>query len=241
MNSILKSPIVNSLVIIGGLIIIGLILRSPLEQMLAAIFPPPSASIITSPTIVQQVQPLGQLVTYRMPFAKANISVIVRYGAVNICRIGALHTAEGIVEAGVDLQQITVDSIRFDEASNTYFIQLPSPQITSCSLDPMNVVQYHTFGEVPVTCPADMDEIRRMASYVAVNEFRDTALDIGILEEAEVQARQVIQGFVSSLTNASVEISFAANDEAAILPASCRPQVPGEWVYSEISGDWRKP
>jgi len=200
----------------------------------------PTMRTYTSSAIVQQVQPLGQLVTYRMPFAKANIEVIVSYGVANVCRIGALHTAEGLVEAGIDLQQLNPESISFDSTTNTYQIKLPAAQITSCSLDPMNVVQYHTFGEVVVACPADMDEIRRMASYVAINDFRDAALEIGILEEAQGQARQVIQSFVQGLTGATVEISFEQTPDQSVLPGSCEPNPPGNWIYEAETKEWRQ-
>jgi hypothetical protein len=240
MFRLLKSPVVVALVIMGGLWAFGSAFRTEIGDAIAAVFPLPSASVVSSSTIIREAQTLGQLVTYEMPFAKANIQVIVRYGVANICRIGALHTAEGRVEAGVDLQQLDVESMRYDAATNTYHIQLPAPTITDCSIDPLSVVQYHTFGEVPITCPADMDEIRRLASFVAINDFRAAALETGILEESRSQAAAVIRGLVEGLTDGAVEITFAPAPAQSTLPASCRPNPPGNWAYDPQTQDWRQ-
>lgn len=200
---------------------------------------PVSASVISLPTIAQRVQPLGQLTTYRMPFAKGGIEIVIQYGVANICRIGAFHVVQGAIEAGIDLENIDSADVQYDEATNTYTLLLPSPTITNCTIDPMATQQYHNFGITPA-CPADLDEMRRLASYVAIRDFHAAALELGILDDAKTQAQMVLRNFLGTLTNANVVIEF---DESigASSATECNPNPPGRWVFNEEKSSWQIP
>jgi hypothetical protein len=96
---------------------------------------PPTAKVFSTQTIVNGIQPMGQLVSVSAQLAKADIYVGVKQGALNACGFSANHVAQGTVEAGIDLAQISDGDIVFDEKSNTFTITLPAPQLTSCRID----------------------------------------------------------------------------------------------------------
>ncbi|KXK53172.1 MAG: hypothetical protein UZ13_00904 [Chloroflexi bacterium OLB13] len=198
---------------------------------------PPTSQIASTQTIFQGIRSLGQLVTVKVEVAKAGIDVVTHYGIANVCRVGASHVAQGTIEAGIDLGAVTAEDIVFDEASSTYTIRLPAARLTGCYLDPIATQQYRSFGTSPV-CWIDSDEMRRLASYVAINEFRDDALEGGILLDAQRQADVVITSFVRALTSKEVKIEFQTGQNE--LPVSCQPEPPGLWYFEESSGLWRK-
>lgn len=198
----------------------------------------PSAQIKSSQTMFQSIKSLGQLVTLRAEVAKSGIEVITRYGVANICRIGANHVAQGTIEGGIDLSLVVPENIIFDEKTDSYIIQLPSARLTGCYIDPVSTQQYNTWGAT-AACPMDFDEMRRLASYVAINEFRDDAIEGGFLIEAQVHAESVVTNFVMALTGKNVIVEFLPRENS--MPLSCTPNPPGQWKYDSDSGLWSKP
>lgn len=226
------------LVIVGGVVAL-LASGFNLGGFLNRIFMPGSITNFDTPTIIRSIEPLGELVSMRVQVAKADISVNLRYGVGGVCNITAKHVAEGTIEAGVDLRGVGPEDVVYDELTDTYTITLPPPRLTSCTIDPVSMQQYSVTGDIPVTCPADRDEMRRFASYLAIQSFRNDALEGGILNQARTQASLVLTSFIESLTNSTVRIVFAGGE--APLPASCSPNPPGGWVFDSQSGRWVKP
>ncbi|GIL09362.1 MAG: hypothetical protein BroJett033_8730 [Chloroflexota bacterium] len=208
---------------------------------------PASASVIDTPSIINSVLPLGQLVTVNAQLAKADIRVVVRGGMLNSCSFNADHVAVGAVEAGVDLSQLDNSAAHYDETTETYYLTLPVPHLTSCRIE--FIRQYNRSF---TTCPVDWDEARLLANYTALDDFRNTAIEGGILERAEREARIVMESFVRALTQKNVVVMFARNGtqldatnepmdtRATNLPPSCVPQAPQGWLYIEQDRAWRK-
>jgi hypothetical protein len=164
--------------------------------------------------------------------AKADIFVGVQQGALNACGFGANHVAQGTIEAGIDLTQITESDVSYSNAMDTYTLTLPPPQLTSCRVD--FIRQY---DRTTTACSVDWDEARLLANYTSLLEFRDDALEGGILNRAEQEARLVLGNFVELLTQSNVEINFRALD-GITMPSSCQPEVPQGWVLNSEIGQW---
>lgn len=196
----------------------------------------PTGNVFSTQTIVQSIKPLGYLTSLRVQMAKADILVNIRYGAANVCNIWANHVAQGSIEAGIDLSGIRPEDITFDAERNLYHLILPSAQITSCSLDPVATQQYASGGITPL-CPANTDEIRRLASYEALIEFRNDAVENGILQQAQSQGEIVISNFIRALTGKDVEIEFRSPTQL-IFPQSCMPEPPSPWFFNEQENRW---
>jgi hypothetical protein len=196
---------------------------------------PPIATIYSTQTLVTGVQPLGQLVSVSSQLAKADIGIGIQQGTLNSCGFAANHVAQGAIEAGIDLTQITEDAITYNAATNTYTLHLPAPQLTSCRID--FIRQYDRSF---TTCAVDWDEARLLANYKALVDFRDDALEGGILSRAQQEAKLVIGNFVKLLTNGNVEIIFDDSARNA-FPPSCTPEIPAGWVVDERTQQWTKP
>ncbi len=200
----------------------------------SALNPPTVARTTSTQTIVNSVQPLGQLVSISAQLAKAEIDIGIQQGGLNACGFGASHVAQGTIEAGIDLSRISEGDIVFDATNDTYTVRLPAPQLTSCRMD-----YIRQYNRTTTVCAVDWDEARLLAQYDALNDFRDDALEGGILERARREAQLVVSNFVYALTGSAVNITFQES-ENPILPPSCVPEVPQGWSLDLVSQTWIK-
>ena len=227
-------------VIIGALIFFtGSTLTSVLGSVgglvgLDQINQPAVVTVVPSQTIVQGIQPLGQLVSVSVQMAKAGVFVGVGQGMLNACGFSANHAVQGAVEAGIDVMQITEEDVRYDDARDVYILTIPSPQLTSCRVDMID-----QYDESFSTCNPDWDGVRQLAQYQALVDFRDDAIEGGILNRAEAETRFVLANFVRSLTGRTVEVVFET-PETPIYPPSCNPEIPAGWRFDPTNGHWTK-
>lgn len=223
------------LVILLAPLLLGLTSVNNMLGGIGTIFnaPPPRASINTSQTLVQGIQPLGQLVSVSAQLAKADISVGIQQGVLNTCGFSANHVAQGAVEAGINLTGITEDDVRYDEASNTYFVTVPAPQVTSCRVD-----YIRQYDRSATACNVDWDEARLLASYTALIDFRDDAIEGGLLNRAETETRLVLGNFIGTVTGSNVQIIF--DETTQPLPPSCQPPSPTGWFIDPATGGWTR-
>ena len=196
--------------------------------------PPQEATVISTQTIVQGIQPMGQLVSVSAQLAKADVQVNVTQGALNACGFGANHVVQGTVEAGIDLIGISEDDLSYDAERETYVLVVPAPQLTSCRVD-----YIRQYGGSFTTCPVNWDEARVLANYMALTSFRDDAIEGGILDRAELETRLVLGNFVRMVTGHPVEIVFQ-EPETPVTPPSCLSQPPQGWTYNQDTNVWRK-
>lgn len=134
------------------------------------------------------------------------------------------------------MDNIQPQDISFNAVTDTYTLVLPPAQLTSCYLDAVATEQYDFGGATPV-CPANSDEMRRLASYEALNQFRDDAVENGILDQAESASETVLSNFIRALTGKNVVIVFQDAATSAI-PQSCAPEPPGTWRYNVEQDRW---
>ncbi|GEM_PF-1062801 len=196
---------------------------------------PSTAEIISGRTLVNSIQPLGQLVTISTELAQADIRVEVEQGVINSCGHSAHHVAEGVIEAGVDFTLITPDNISYTEVGNAYTITVPYPRITSCRIEYIRQYQASSnFG-----CSPNWDEVRVLAQHIAMEKFVEDALARGILDRAERENTILMQSFVTALTDAEVTIQYVNQDEAdEFIPTSCQPELPPGWRFDSSLSKW---
>lgn len=205
------------------------------EAIQMPIIESPTAEVFSTGTIVSGIQPLGQLVSVSVEVAKADIGVSVRAGVANVCSHRANHVAQGTIEAGIDITQITSESITYDETTDTYTINAPAPVITSCRID--YIRQYERSGGNP-TCGVDWDDLRLLAQYTTTIDFAEDTIEGGILNRAERESTLLLDSFVHSLTGSTVNIVYEPSDADSPLPSSCIPQLPQGWSYDAEQDAW---
>lgn len=223
--------------VVGGLVLLNIF--QGISFSLPTIFKPQTAGVASSPPVLQGIRQLGALTSTSAQMATADLSINVRYGIANVCNITAHHISQGTIEAGIDLTKVTTDHIRFDEGKNEYTITLPSPELTNCIIDPINTRQYQVSGTSPV-CTTNRDELRRLASYEALVQFRDNAVRDGILDRAGRNTELLLSNFLSGLSNGATVTVVFSEPENVDYPLTCRPSPPEPWFFDESINRWKK-
>ena len=178
---------------------------------------------------------MGQLVSVRAQVAKINVKVNVSQGALNLCAYSVNHAVQGTIEAGVDFTQIDADSVHFNAPSETYHLTVPAAQLTSCRID--SIQQYSWSVSV---CNPDFDTARQLATYMALTQFRDDAVEGGILTNAKSHANELISNFVSVLTGHPVVFDSGQPETTPLPSSSCNPEPPAGWVHDPTTDVWNK-
>lgn len=194
----------------------------------------PTNTPIPPSRILKGIQESGQLITLKTEMAEIRIEVIYR-GHLN-CEYSAKHAAVGVIEAGIDLEQIDENSITYHVRENSYVISAPAPAISSCRIEELD--QYIQQGGGTATCFAnewmDMAEIAR---HLAMQRFVQEALEDDMLERAGKQAEFVLGNLIRELTGSRVHIEYAEAQEEPVLPDSCQPKLPLGWRQND-EGKW---
>jgi len=195
---------------------------------------PSVAEVYSTQTLLSNIQPLGQLISVSVELAKADIDVSIQQGALDACSYSANHVAQGAIEAGIDLMLIGEEDIQ--DAGDILRITLPAPELLSCRVDYIRQYERSFTG-----CSVDWDEARLLAQYIALTEFRDDAVEAGILQRAEREANTVIGTFLTFVTGRTVEIEFSpVASSSSRFPESCNPQPPDGWAFDETLNSWVK-
>lgn len=196
---------------------------------------PRTATIQSTSTIVNSVQPLGQLVSVSVQLARADIHAQITDGFQNACGFSASHVIQGAVEAGVDLTALREEDINYNPLTQTYTLTLPPPQLTSCRVD-----YIRQYDRSTTLCAVDWDELRLIAQYNGLTGLRNDALEGGILIRAEDEAQAVLTNFLALATGRTIEVVFRQPEEgvATPLPPSCDPPVPTGWTYDPQTDSW---
>ena len=236
-SAIMGGAVLLCAVIMVAPIIMGIISFNDTVNRIANIFnfelnPPATARVVSSQSIVNSVRPLGQLVSLDVQVAKANIRVSVREGFQNVCGRTAEHVATASIQAGINLNSLTDGDVFHDEETDTVRVTVPYPQLTGCYIQHIDQYWRNTS-----TCGTAWDNLRQLAQYTAVYDFRDEAIEGGILERAATEAERTLANFLQLATGRNVLVEFAAN-ENPVLPVSCRPDPPSAWEYNEESNTW---
>lgn len=177
-----------------------------------------SQPTISAVTVLERIEALASLTTSRYNFSSLVTSerempplLAAIYGDRQVL------LATGYIEAGVDLSALTTEDITI--AGDTLTLRLPGAALTACALDETatRVVERET-GIFAPEAPALDGDARRFA----LAQFRDQALESGILQDAEDEARVVITALVLG-TNPSLERVDIAFDEPTTLalPDTC--------------------
>jgi hypothetical protein len=156
----------------------------------------PSPTILSTATLVQQIQSLAELVTVKYILEKLVVLEDTRWYGDN----RVLLIAHGVVKAGVDLRRIEPADLELDQ--QTVHIRLPPVTITDVYLDEQQTrVLEHSTGLLR----AFNKDLEAEARRHAVEELRRAARAGGIYQDAQLQAQQQLTNLLGRL---NLEVHF---------------------------------
>jgi hypothetical protein len=175
-----KTRLVNLaffLAILAGLVVLFLFFVFVLPRF-ANFNPPPKIS--NTPTLLQQVQTLSQLVTVKYVLEKVVILEDVKwFGESRV-----LMVAHGVVKAGVDLSEVRTEDIQ--ASKNKITIKMPPARITDSYLDDRQTKVVERTTGILRTFDKDLEQNARQQ---AVDDINRAARNSGILKDANERAR----------------------------------------------------
>lgn len=198
--------------------------------------PVPTATNTPTPTpipaafIIQRMETQSQLVVVKDEIAKRNFHVGVKDG---ICSHGGDFTAQGVIEAGIDFDELDEDSVSYNPRSQSYSLKLPAPEFTSCRIEYIRLVK-NSFS----MCNPDWDLARTLAEVQVMRDFVAQSLEDGLLEDAAEKSELILGEFVRALTGKRVQVSFQKQRASPKRDASCRPSAGGGWTYIRAKNVW---
>jgi hypothetical protein len=166
----------------------------------------------TLPAVIEQLRPLSRLQTEEY-FLSTIVQVTKPRLIGGIAEEKLVFVACGRVTAGVDLSKIKEEDIRSDGRSVT--IRLPDAEIFGTALDDDQDCTYvYEHSHPLLTEPSK--ELEAEARRNAGENFRQTALENGILEKANVRAQEEIARLL--LLTGYETVEFADTGEGFSLP-----------------------
>jgi hypothetical protein len=166
----------------------------------------------TLPAVIEQLRPLSRLQTEEYFLSTVVTATKPRFIG-GIAEEKVIFVACGRVTAGVDLSRIQEGDIRTQ--GTTVTIRLPEAEVFETALDDESGCTYvYEHSHPLLTEPSQ--ELQTEARREAVENFRATALENGILDRAEVRAQEEIARLL--LLTGYETIEFAETGEEFILP-----------------------
>jgi hypothetical protein len=166
----------------------------------------------TLPAVIEQLRPLSRLETEEY-FLSTVVEATQPRGVGGILTEKVLLVACGRVSAGVDLSKITEDDIRTE--GTKVVINLPPAELFDSALDDESGCTYIYQRDLPplITPSNELDSEVRIR---AIENFRETALENGILQRAHVRAQEEIARLLLLAGYDTVE--YTDTGEELILP-----------------------
>ena len=192
----------------------------------------PTETPIPPALIIQQMESQAQLVVVKNEITRRSFHVGVDDG---LCSHGGDFTAHGVIEAGIDFDDIDADSVTYDPGDQTYTLKLPATEFTSCRIEYIRLVK-NSFS----MCNPDWDRARTLAEVQVMSYFVDESREDGLLLEAQENTELILGEFVRNFTGKPVKVEFERQRSAPNLDASCRPRASGGWRYNRYENVWEK-
>jgi hypothetical protein len=173
---------------------------------------------IVIPT-VERIQALSEVTTMRYNYANI-ITGQTEMPALLASLYGEslVMVAVGHIEAGINIGDIIEDDISYNDEENTLTIVLPATTLQDCFLDEsQSYIAQRNSGIFAQPSP-NLDTATRR---YAVAQFRDMALEDGILDDAAEQTLSVIHEFLVSTTEVQLNIRMQPISQDAPFPETC--------------------
>jgi hypothetical protein len=174
--------------------------------------------IINLTSVLERVQLVSELTTVRYTYS--NIITVERDLPPllqALYRDRLVLVAVGHVTAGIDLSKLTEDDVRVE--GNIINVSIPAPELFDCFFnEPDSYVASRETGLFTAPAP-DLDLDARM---FAIRQFRNAALEKGILTEAAQEAENVLANLIGAFyPDSTVVVTVKEAEGQVIMPDTC--------------------
>jgi hypothetical protein len=171
---------------------------------------------------VERIQALAQLSVVRFNYARTvtgqqDMPALLA----PLYAEGVVMVAVGHIDAGIDVSAMTADDLVYAQDESTLTVFLPAPALQTCFLDEQ---KSYVVSRQSGIFASPMRNLESHTRLFALRQYRDLALEDGILDEARIQAETVIREFLGIVSGAdlTIQVEFRDSDPDAALPESCQ-------------------
>jgi hypothetical protein len=216
--AVLVLLLVNTCVVGGAIVLLVRQVVTLPPGLIAAFTGGQSPVTVQATTVLEKVQSMSQLTTTRFNYSSLVTSERELPGILaGLYGDRLVMVAVGHVTAGIDLRQLTAESVT--RQGDTMTIRLPPPQLLDCFLDEQaSYVVSRDTGLFARPAPNLDVSARRYA----IGQFRDMALHDDIFAQVQINAQAAITNFVSGLGVKQVNVLTTPRDPNSPLPDSCK-------------------
>ena len=162
-------------------------------NVIATTLPPLTPTIVVRPPAIRQVRALADLTTISAMMSTVVEAEQPRVGA--LVNEKLLLIACGKVNAGIDLGKLSDDDLAVSADSKTVTIRLPKSELKDVFLidDSKQPCTTKVYDRTNLLVLPETKELEGQAREKAVQAIRDTAIQSGILGDANKNARTIIE------------------------------------------------
>lgn len=168
---------------------------------------------------VERVQALSQLTTTRYNYSnivtgQTDMPAFLDslYGE-SLVMVAVVH-----INAGIDISEIIEEDIVYDDVTDIVTITLPAPTLQDCFLDEGQSYIADRQSGIFAQPSTNLDTTTRR---FALAQFRDQALEEGILADAALEAESVLSEFFAVTSDVEFTIIVEPINPDAPLPETC--------------------
>lgn len=171
--------------------------------------PQPMELKVNSATlVVNRIQNLQELTTTVQTMEKiVPTSADRRFGDISVATTRLLYIARGEIRAGVDLSQLTNQDLKVNQNQKSIEVNLPPAQILDSKIDVNNSRVYDYDRGFLNLGPDVAPQLQTLAQRNTLSEIVATACNQGILETANLRAKESVSQLLTGLGYTEVEIN----------------------------------
>lgn len=165
--------------------------RNNPANILATNIPQPTPTIVVRPPAILQVRAISQLATAQSMMSTVVEAEKARVGDILYERLVLI--ACGRVKAGIDLSQLSEEDIIVED--DTVTVRLPKAQLQDVYLidDSTQSCTTKVYDRTNLILLPETRELEQQAREKALDAIRNTAVESGLLDEADRNARTAIE------------------------------------------------
>jgi len=174
--------------------------------------PEPSEPTVVTPTsVVARVRGASELTTAVFTTeAVVPVEQERKVGNLAIATTRLLYVARGEVRAGVDLQDLTPDSVRL--GSEQVVVQLPAPEILDSKID-VTASRVYDYDRGFLNLGPDVGpQLQDLAARETLERIVASACAEGLLEDASDRAELTVQQLLSGATPKTIRVEVSPPD-----------------------------
>ena len=168
-----------------------------------------------------------------------HVSAGIISGPNGIYSYSGTYAGDGEITAGIDLSEIEENDIIIERnfLERSIILNMPPPKFTNCVITNFQ----RTSRSITLFVGANWSTLYNLATVDGYYALTDMGLADNLLNQAEVEAFEVLRDILSSATNIpseNINALYATENRGAGSDSDCEPDFPPGWGKEDVNYAW---